>query len=153
MKIEEKIVRKLEKLKYHISFAESMTGGLLASTIVNVSGASNVLEKSFVTYSNRAKIEILNVQEETIKKCDVVSCEVAEEMAKGLFEITKSDICVSVTGYAEGYMEGQGKVCYAIYNNGKMFFKEVMILGNRNMVRKKACTIILNEVYRLIKGV
>ena len=67
--------------------------------------------------------------------------------------MTADDICVSVTGYAEGYMEGQGKVCYAIYNNGKMFFKEVMILGNRNMVRKKACTIILNEVYRLIKGV
>ena len=150
MKIEEKLVRKLEDLGYHISFAESMTGGMLASTIINVSGSSNVIEKSFVTYSNNAKHDILNVDLDTIKKYDVVSKEVVKEMANGLYMITYSDICVSVSGYAEGYLENKGKVCYAIKFKNKVHANEVIIEGSRNVVRRKACTIILNEIYKLI---
>lgn len=153
MKTNEKIVKKLENLKYHISFAESMTGGMLASRIVDVSGASNVLEKSFVTYSNDAKARILNVNKETIEKYDVVSIEVAKEMVFGLYSITKSEICASVTGYAEGHLEGCGKVCYAIKYQDKLFTNEVIIEGTRNQVRKKATDIILNEIYEIIKGV
>ncbi len=150
MKIEEKLVRKLESLRYHISFAESMTGGMLASTIINVSGSSNVIEKSFVTYSNIAKHDILNVSFDTIKKYDVVSKEVAEEMANGLYMITYSDVCVSVSGYAEGYLENKGKVCYAIKFKNKVYVYETIIEGSRNIVRKKACNMILNEIYKLI---
>ena len=153
MKINEKLVRKLENLKYHISFAESMTGGLLSSTIVDVSGASNVLEKSFVTYSNKAKVELLNVCPETIEKYDVVSIEVAKEMVLGLFQLTNSEVCASVTGYAEGYLEGSGKVCYAIKYLDKIITNEIIIEGNRSQVRKKATDIILKEIYEIIKGV
>ena len=153
MKIEEKIVKKLNDLKYHISFAESMTGGMLASTIINVSGASNVIEKSFITYSNKAKCDILNVNIDTINKYDVVSIEVVKEMVNGLYNITGSEVCVSVSGYAEGYLENKGKVCYAIKYLDQIFSNEVIIDGNRNEVRKKACTIILHEIYKIIKGV
>ena len=153
MKIEEKIVNKLRDLKYHISFAESMTGGMLASTIINVSGASNVIERSFITYSDQAKHDILNVDMNTIKKYDVVSIEVVSQMANGLYKITNSEICVSVSGYASGYLDNQGKVCYAIKYLDKLYTYEIIIDGNRNQVRKKACTIILNQIYKIIKGV
>lgn len=150
MKIEEKLVRKLEALGYHISFGESMTGGMLASTIINVSGSSNVIEKSFVTYSNVAKHDILNVDLDTIKKYDVVSKEVVEEMVNGLYNISHSDICVSVSGYAEGYMENKGKVCFAIKFENIVHTYEKIIEGSRNIVRRKACNMILNEIYKLI---
>ena len=153
MKINEKLVRKLENLKYHISFAESMTGGLLSSKIVDISGASNVLEKSFVTYSNKAKVELLNVCPDTIEKYDVVSIEVAKEMVLGLYNITKSEVCASVTGYAEGYIKGSGKFCYAIKYQDTLYANELVVEGSRNQVRKKATDIILKEIYEIIKGV
>ena len=66
--LEQQVVEKLKQHKYHISFAESCTGGLLASTIINVSGASSVIEESYITYSNRVKMKILGVKEETLAK-------------------------------------------------------------------------------------
>ena len=151
--IEEKIVLLLEKNNYHISFAESMTGGMLASTIVNVSGASNVLDRSFITYSNISKHEILGVSLETIEKYDVVSIPVVLEMVEGLYNITNAQICVSVSGYANGYLDNKGKVCYAIRFIDKITTNEVIIDGNRNQVRIKATHMILKDVYKLIKGV
>ena len=66
--IEDIVVRQLKDKQYKISFAESCTGGLLASTIINVNGASEVIEQSFVTYSNKVKHDLLNVSYETIDK-------------------------------------------------------------------------------------
>ena len=152
MKIEEKIVKLLDNLKYHISFAESMTGGMLASTIINVSGASNIIEKSFITYSNKAKNDILNVSLDTINKYDVVSIEVVKEMASGLFSLTNSEICVSVSGYANGYLENKGKVCYCIKYINNYYTNEIIIDGDRNQVRKKATHMILADIYKIVKG-
>ncbi len=150
MKIEEKIVKYFNENNLHISFAESMTGGMLASTIVSVSGASDILERSFITYSNDAKIDILGVNPKTIDKYDVVSIEVVKEMAYGLKKITSSDVCVSVSGYANGYFkdEEKGKVCYAILYNDELYTNEVIIEGSRNEVRKKATLLILKEIYK-----
>ena len=64
--IESKLVELLKENKYHISFAESMTGGMLASTIINVSGSSNVIEESYITYSENAKMKLLNVKKSSI---------------------------------------------------------------------------------------
>ena len=82
--MEEEVVLKLIEKKYHIAFAESCTGGLCAARIINVSNASKVLNASFVTYSNEAKNKYLGVSLDTIEKYDVVSIEVAKEMAYGV---------------------------------------------------------------------
>ena len=66
MTIEEQVVNKLIDRGFHISFAESCTGGLCCGTLVNVSNASKVLDMSFVTYANEAKVELINVNPETM---------------------------------------------------------------------------------------
>ena len=85
--IETIVYRELKEHGYHISCAESCTGGLLASTIINVSGASDIINESYVTYSNEAKIKVLKVKKESIEKYDVVSEEVVKEMANGLLDL------------------------------------------------------------------
>ncbi len=88
--MEEEVVLKLIEKKYHIAFAESCTGGLCAARLINVANASKVLNVSFVTYSNEAKNKYLGVSFDTIEKYDVVSIEVAMEMAKGAALNTES---------------------------------------------------------------
>jgi PncC family amidohydrolase len=82
------------------SFAESCTGGLAAHSISEVPGASEVFPGSVVTYSNRAKIEMLNVTPETIERYGAVSGECAAEMARGALKVFDVMFAVSVTGIA-----------------------------------------------------
>ncbi len=97
----EKIVFDILKEKnYKIGFCESCTGGLISGSFSRIPGASQVLDRSIVTYSNQAKIEEVQVQEETIKKFTEVSKEVALEMAKGMLAHGDLDIALSVTGMA-----------------------------------------------------
>lgn len=137
--LEKQIVDKLTSLKWQISFAESCTGGLLAATLVNASGASNVLSESYVTYSEEAKQKILNVRKETLSKYSVYSAEVALEMAEGLHNITKADVCISITGEAESSNPLQrGCKCYfAMIIKGEKFVSDVTFTGSRNEVRAK----------------
>lgn len=100
---EEAVVKLLEKQNKTISFAESCTGGKLASTIINVNGSSKVLNESYITYSNEAKKRILGVSDEILEKYGAVSKECAILMAKGVRKISNSDIGVSVTGIAGDY--------------------------------------------------
>ena len=83
-----------------ISTAESCTGGLLSSYLTDVSGSSNYITLNLVTYSNAMKHKMLNVPDEILETKGAVSSECAFEMAKGLYELTSSDICVSTTGIA-----------------------------------------------------
>jgi nicotinamide-nucleotide amidase len=94
------IVKKLNKKKLKISFAESCTGGMLASKITSISGASKVFGLGLVTYSNQAKISILKVNKRIIQKYGAVSSECCEAMVKNLAKISKAQINVSVTGIA-----------------------------------------------------
>ena len=94
------IVKKLTKKKYKISFAESCTGGMLASTITSISGASKIFNLGLITYSNQAKIEILKVDKSIIDKYGAVSPECCKAMVIKLSNISKADINVSVTGIA-----------------------------------------------------
>lgn len=96
----EKLVELLNKNSMHISFAESCTGGLLAKLITDVSGASNVFECGFVTYSNRIKTEVLHIPTSFIEKYGVVSAEVAGSMAKAARENSYADIGIGITGVA-----------------------------------------------------
>jgi len=96
----ENLVRKLIKKKLKISFAESCTGGMLASSITSISGASKVFNLGLITYSNQAKIEILRVNKSIIKKYGAVSNECCKSMVLNLAKISKAQINVSVTGIA-----------------------------------------------------
>ena len=94
------LIRLLTKKKIKISFAESCTGGLLASTITSISGASKVFNLGLVTYSNQAKIKVLKVKKDIIKKYGAVSHECCYAMVNNLSKISKANINISITGIA-----------------------------------------------------
>jgi nicotinamide-nucleotide amidase len=94
------LVKILTKKKLKIAFAESCTGGMLASKITSISGASKVFGLGLVTYSNHAKISILKVNKRIIQKYGAVSPQCCEAMVKNLAKISKAQINVSVTGIA-----------------------------------------------------
>ncbi|MBQ9531723.1 MAG: CinA family protein [Eubacterium sp.] len=156
MALEEQLVDLLLEKKYHISFAESCTGGLCSATLVNVTNASKVLDMSFVTYANEAKIELLGVKAETILSNGVVSEEVAKEMAQGVAKKAKSEIGVGVTGVA-GPGGGTAKkpigmVCFGFCINGetKTFTKQFGEIG-RNQVRKSSVEFVYQTLIELLK--
>ena len=95
-----KIVELLTKKKLTVSFAESCTGGLLASSITFISGSSKVFNMGLVTYSNNAKVKLLKVPKKTITKYGAVSYETCLSMVKNLSKISKSNISISITGVA-----------------------------------------------------
>ena len=95
-----KIVKLLTKKKLTVSFAESCTGGLLASSITSISGSSKVFNMGLVTYSNNAKVKLLKVPKKTITKYGAVSYETCLSMVKNLSKISKANISISITGVA-----------------------------------------------------
>ena len=99
-KLSQRIVKLLNKKKLKISFAESCTGGLLASSITSISGSSKVFTFGLVAYSNQAKINILKVPKKIIIKHGAVSYETCLSMVKNLYKISKTNISVSLTGIA-----------------------------------------------------
>lgn len=93
----QKLVEKLLEAKKTVATMESCTGGGVADAITNISGASEVLKFSAVTYSNEYKI-LMGVSAETIDKYSVYSSEVAMEMAKAISNFAKSDYGIGITG-------------------------------------------------------
>tara|TARA_B100002052_G_C15701789_1_gene515392 strand:+ start:298 stop:759 length:462 start_codon:yes stop_codon:yes gene_type:complete len=94
------LIRLLTKKKLKVSLVESCTGGLLASTITSISGASRIFDIGLVTYSNKAKIKVLKVNKNIIKKYGSVSQECCSAMVKNLSKISKANINVAITGIA-----------------------------------------------------
>ena len=94
------LIKILTKKKLKISFAESCTGGLLASSITSISGASKIFNLGLITYSNQAKIKILKVNKNIIRKYGAVSHECCYAMVKNLSKISKATINISITGIA-----------------------------------------------------
>ena len=100
MSLNKKIVFLLKKKKFKLSIAESCTGGLLSSTITSVSGSSKVFSMGLVTYSNQAKTNLLKVSNQIIKRYGAVSMQCCLAMVNNLSKISKSKVCVSITGIA-----------------------------------------------------
>ena len=99
-KISESLVKSLKKKKLTLAIAESCTGGLLSSSITEISGSSKVFKFGLVTYSNKSKNKILKVPNEIIKKNGAVSIQCCLSMVKNLSKIGKSSISISITGIA-----------------------------------------------------
>ena len=128
------IVKKLIKKKLKISFAESCTGGLLAASITSISGASKVFNIGLITYSNQAKINILKVNKNIIKKYGAVSAECCEAMVKNLTKISNAHINVSVTGIAGPNGGSKSKPIGLVYI-GLIKGKKMII--NKNLFKSK----------------
>ncbi|MBP5192156.1 MAG: CinA family protein [Eubacterium sp.] len=156
MNIEDRAVELLIKAGYHISFAESCTAGLAAGKLVNVPDASKVLDVSFITYANEAKIKYLGVEEETIKAHGVVSEEVAREMALGVSREAGAEVGVGITGIAgpSGGVPGKpvGTVCFGIAILGEVYTwrEEFGDLG-RNVVRDASVKFCYDRLVELLE--
>ncbi|HHU56608.1 MAG TPA: nicotinamide-nucleotide amidohydrolase family protein [Acholeplasmataceae bacterium] len=144
------LARGLQKHKLKISFAESVTGGLLAKLITDVPGASNIISESFVTYSEDSKVNLLSVNPKTIKQYGVVSTNVTSEMVIGLDKISKADINVAISGYA-GPTGDVGHICYSIKYQDKIFSGEKKFKGTREMIRNRAANEVIYQVIQIIK--
>ena len=95
-----KLVELFIQKEFRLATIESCTGGLLSSAITQVSGSSAVIDRGFITYSNKSKIEMVGVKPDLIKKFGAVSAEVAAAMAKGGLYSSIADITIAVTGIA-----------------------------------------------------
>jgi nicotinamide-nucleotide amidase len=100
MNLNQKIVSLLKRKKIKLSVAESCTGGMLASLITSISGSSKVFTMGLVTYSNQSKITLLNVPKKIIQKYGAVSIQCCTSMVNNLSKISKSKVCISITGIA-----------------------------------------------------
>ena len=105
-----RLVRRLRDDGLRITFAESCTGGLLASTMTDIAGASGWFDQSWVTYANDAKVRVLGVDPEVLERKGAVSAEVAVQMAMGALKASKADIALSITGIAGPGNDGGKKV-------------------------------------------
>ena len=150
------LIKLLTKKKLKISFAESCTGGLLASTIASVSGASKIFNLGLITYSNQAKIKILKVNKNIIEKYGAVSHECCSAMVKNLSKISKANINVSITGIAGpkgGTKEKPVGLVYIGVKKGnkiqvnKCLFKD----KNRSSIQKATVRKSLNLILRAAK--
>jgi PncC family amidohydrolase len=153
--MEEKIVEFLIKNNLTITTVESCTGGLIAARIVNVSGASYVFKEGYVTYSEESKIKLVNVKRNTIDKYNVVSKEVAYEMALGGAKAACADVSVSVTGVA-GPNGGTldipvGTICIGVYYKGKVSVIKVLLEGDRLHIRNAAVDKALEFLAELLQ--
>ena len=100
MNLNKRIVSSLKRRKLKIALVESCTGGMLSSAITSVSGSSKVFTMGLITYSNQAKTNLLKVPQKIIKKYGAVSVQCCLAMVNNLSKISKSKVCISITGIA-----------------------------------------------------
>lgn len=144
---EETLINLLKERNEKVSTCESITGGLIASSIIDISGASEVIEESYITYSDRIKEKILNVSRETLEKYSAVSVECAKEMVEGLYKITNSSLCIGSTGYAH-----KGEVILAIKYKNQKVIKKFQFSADRNKARLFAKNRALDLAIIIMRG-
>jgi len=150
------LIRILTKKKLKISFAESCTGGLLASTITSISGASKIFNLGFITYSNQAKIKILKVNKNIIRKYGAVSHECCAAMVKNLSRISKANINVSITGIA-GPKGGSkkkpvGLVYIGVKKGNKILINKFLFKSKkRSSIQKATVKKAVDLIFRIAK--
>ncbi len=128
------LLRILTKKKLKIAIAESCTGGMFASELTSISGSSKVFSLGLVTYSNRAKINILRINKSIIQKYGAVSPQCCESMVKNLAKISKAQINVSITGIAGPNGGTRTKPVGLVYIGIK---KKNKLIINKNVFKQK----------------
>ena len=149
-----KLVKLLTKKKLTVSFAESCTGGLLASSITSISGSSKVFNMGLVTYSDNAKVKLLKVPKKTITKHGAVSYETCLSMVKNLSKISKVNISISITGIAGpngGTKEKPvGLVYIGLKKGSKIIIKKNLFKSKKRISIQKAT---VNQTLKMILNI
>ena len=152
--LEMAVVRLLKKNGLTVTTAESCTGGMLAARLVNVPGVSDVYREGYITYSNKAKRRLLDVNKSTLKKYGAVSEQTAREMAIGGVFANGADVCVATTGIAgpDGGSEEKpvGLVYISCYLKDKVTVERFQFKGNREKIREQTVVKALNLLRRSI---
>ena len=150
------LIKQFIRKKVKISVAESCTGGLLASAITSISGASKIFNLGLVTYSNQAKIKILKVNKSIIRKYGAVSYECCYAMVNNLSKISKASINVSITGIAgpKGGTKKKpvGLVYIGVKKGNKIEITRCLFKNKkRSLIQKATVKKALNLVLRATK--
>jgi nicotinamide-nucleotide amidase len=153
----EKVGARLKAAGALLACAESCTGGWVAQAVTAVAGSSDWFDRGFVTYSNAAKLEMLDVRRETLDRYGAVSEETARAMASGALGHSGADISVAITGIA-GPTGGTsakpvGMVCFAwALRNGATDSRTLRFDGDREQVRRQSVIEALEGVLERIDG-
>ncbi|MGE6699185.1 CinA family protein [Hyphomonas sp. NPDC076900] len=141
-----------ERARLKIATAESCTGGLVAALLTEIPGSSSVVERGFVTYSNKAKEEMLGVPGDVLADFGAVSEPVARMMAEGALANSRANIAVSITGVAGPgggtRMKPVGTVHIACARENRAMLHEMLQLGDigRDAIRLAAVEAALNLI-------
>lgn len=146
-----RIVNRLTEYGYVLTTAESCTGGQIAGTITQIPGASHILDRGFVTYSNLAKIEMLAVSPALIKEFGAVSTAVARAMVLGALKFSNADIAVAVTGVAgpgasEQKPAGTVIIASAIKETNAIRVENYMFSGNRLAIQQQSISAAFHHI-------
>ena len=156
MSLNKKIISLIKRKKMKLAIAESCTGGMLSSTITSVSGSSKVFTMGLVTYSNQAKTGILKVPQKIIKNYGAVSVQCCLAMVNNLSKISKSRVCVSITGIAGPKGGSKQKPVGLVYIGIRVGKKVIINKCNfknkgRAYIQRQTVKKSLNLLFRLIK--
>lgn len=139
-----------------ICTAESCTGGLIAKTLTDLAGSSEWFERGFVTYSNQAKMDMLRVSADSLKRHGAVSEEVAREMVSGAINHSKAQVAIAVTGIA-GPTGGSpekpvGTVWFGFASGDQVLAEKQVFDGGRQQVREATLVYALQRMCELLGG-
>ena len=156
MSLNKKIISLLKRKKMNLAITESCTGGMLSNSITSVSGSSKIFTMGLVTYSNQAKRSILKVPQQIIRKYGAVSVQCCLAMVNNLSKISKSKVCVSITGIAGPTGGSKQKPVGLVYIGIKIGKKVVVNKCNfknngRIFIQKQTVKKSLNLLLKLIK--
>ena len=156
MNFNQKIVSLLKRKKLKLAIAESCTGGMLSSAITSVSGSSKVFTMGLITYSNQAKTSILKIPKQIIKKNGAVSVQSCLAMVNNLSKISKSKVCISITGIAGPKGGSKQKPVGLVYIGIRVGKKVVVNKCNfknkgRAYIQRQTIKKSLNLLFRFIK--
>ena len=156
MSLNKRIISLIKRKKMKLAVAESCTGGMLSNTITSVSGSSKVFTMGLVTYSNQAKTSILKVPQKIIKKYGAVSVQCCLAMVNNLNKISKSKVCISITGIAGPKGGSKQKPVGLVYIGIRVGKKVIVNKCNfknkgRAYIQRQTVKKSLNLLFRLIK--
>ena len=155
-KMEEIVGSILVKNNKTVAFAESCTGGRIGSLLTDIPGSSRYFLGSVIVYSNRAKVDLLNVSEKTLENYGAVSDPTACEMAEGARRIFQSDIGLSVTGIAgpDGGSEEKpvGTVHIGLSSKEKIISRRYLFRGTRDQIKQHSTIMTMDWIRRYLNG-
>ena len=144
----------LLRKKWTITTAESCTGGGLAYWLTAVAGSSAYVDRSFITYSNKAKQQLLAVRSATLLQYGAVSEETVREMAQGAAKAASARLAIAVSGIAGpgggSALKPVGTVCFGFYTDGKVVSSQMLFAGDRQQIRQQAIDFALKQSIELL---